>query len=129
MSAIKDQTEKKRLSLILDRRNTYGENDKASRKSIPLGKQRQHQNERRSAAQALNSISGNTPEDELVAAELLAKVRTVASRREGFKKRADEPLGVVLARKKAGTPKWSSMRTNQTGTRSVFDDCVGKTPA
>lgn len=64
MSAIKDQTEKKRLSLKLDRRNTYGENDKASRESIPRGKQRQHQYERRSAAEALRSISSNLPEDE-----------------------------------------------------------------
>src|SRR5271170_642234 len=105
MSAVKDQTEKKRLSLKLDRRNTYGENDKASRKNIPRGKQRQHQNERRSAAQALHSISGATPEDELVAAELLTKVRTAASKRKGFKKQSDEPLGIVLAKKNAGRPK------------------------
>jgi hypothetical protein len=107
MSAVKDQTEKKRLSLKLDSRNTYGENDKASRKLIPRGKQRQHQNGRRSAAQALHSISTDTPEDELVAAELLAKVRAVASKRKGFKKQSDEPLGIVLAKKRAGKPKWA----------------------
>src|ERR1700733_15105963 len=107
MSAVKDQTEKKRLSLKLDGRNTYGENDKASRKLIPLGKQRRHQNGRRSAAQALASISESTPEDELLAAELLTKVRTVASKRKGFKKQSDEQLGIVLAKKKAGKPKWA----------------------
>ncbi len=110
MSAVKDQPEKKRLSLKLDRRNTYGENDKASRKSIPRGKQRQHQNERRSAAQALHTISGNISEDEIVDAELLAKVKVTVSRRKGFKKKPDEPLGIVLAKKKAGRPKWSPSR-------------------
>jgi hypothetical protein len=110
MSAVKDQTEKKRLSLKLDRRNTYGENDKASRKIIPRGKQRQHQNERRSAAQALLIVSGNISEDEIVDAELLAKVKVAVSKRKGFKKKPDEPLGIVLAKKKAGRPKWSSSR-------------------
>jgi hypothetical protein len=110
MSAVKDQTEKKRLSLKLDRRNTYGENDKASRKSIPRGKQRQHQNERRSVAEALRPIIDVViPEDEVVDAELLAKVRVTASRRKGFKKRPDEPLGTVLAKKIAGKPKSASI--------------------
>lgn len=105
MSAVKDQTEKKRLSLQLDCRNTYGENDKASRKSIPRGKQRQHQNERRSAAQILHSITGNVPEDQVVDAELLAKVKVTISRRKGFKKRPDKPLGILLAKKKAPRPR------------------------
>jgi hypothetical protein len=107
MSAVKDQTEKKRLSIELDRRNTYGENDKAGRKSIPRAKQRQHKNERRSAAQALKPVSGNISEDEIVGAELLAKVKVTVSKRKGFKKKPDEPLGVVLAKRKAGQPKWS----------------------
>jgi hypothetical protein len=34
MSTIKNPEEKKRLSLERDRRNQYGENDKASRKAI-----------------------------------------------------------------------------------------------
>jgi len=110
MSAIKDQTEKKRLSLKLDRRNTYGENDKASRENIPRGKQRQHQNERRSVAQALNPIGRNIPEDEVVNAELLAKVRATLSKRKGFKKQPDQPLGIVLGRKNAGKPLWSSLK-------------------
>ena len=110
MSVVKDRIEKKQLSLKLDRRNTYGENDKASRKSIPRGKQRQHQNERRSAAQALHTVSGGISEDEIVDAELLAKVKVTVSRRKGFKKKPDEPLGIVLAKKKAGGPKWSSSK-------------------
>jgi hypothetical protein len=115
MSVVKDQTEKKRLSLKLDRRNSYGNNDKASRKMIPRAKQIQHQNERRSAAQVLQSIRGNATEDELVAAELLAKVKSTVSRRKGFKKKPDEPLGIMLAKKKAGKPKWSSAKPLTSG--------------
>ena len=39
--------EKKILSYAKDCRNTYGENDKSSRKAIPRRKQQQRQNERR----------------------------------------------------------------------------------
>ena len=39
----KSSRDKKELSLQRDRRNTYGENAKASRKSIPKAKQRSHQ--------------------------------------------------------------------------------------
>jgi len=53
MSTVKNPKEKKRLSLERDCRNVYGENPAASRKGIAKGKQRQHQNERRGAAQAL----------------------------------------------------------------------------
>jgi len=109
MSAVKDQTEKKRLSLELDRRNAYGENDKASRKSIPRGKQRRHMNERRSVAQVLRPVSENPSEDNAADAELLAKVRITVSKRKGFKKTPDEPLGAMLAKKEAGNPKWSSL--------------------
>jgi hypothetical protein len=109
MSTVKDQTKKKRLSLQLDRRNAYGENDKASRKSIPRGKQRRHMNERRSVAQVLRPISGNPSEDDAADAELLTKVTITISERKGFKKRPDEPLGAMLAKKKAGKPKWSSL--------------------
>src|SRR4051794_29977698 len=45
--------EKKELSYDRDRRNTYGENDKASRKSIPLRKRLQNKRERKQASQGL----------------------------------------------------------------------------
>jgi hypothetical protein len=38
MSRLKSPQQKKLASLALDRRNVYGENDKASRKLIPLEK-------------------------------------------------------------------------------------------
>jgi hypothetical protein len=42
MSTVKHPKEKKELSLERDRRNTYGENSKSSRKGIRRGKQRRH---------------------------------------------------------------------------------------
>ena len=107
MSTVKDPREKKRLSLKLDNRNAYGENDKASRKNIPRGKQRQHQNERRSAAQVLRPAKQNISEDDRVFAELSAKVKAVVSKHKGFKKQPDEPLEVIIANKKTGRPKWA----------------------
>ncbi|WP_143007339.1 hypothetical protein [Brevundimonas sp. 374] len=48
--------EKKSLSYANDRRNTYGENDKASRKAIPARKAGENRKVRRKANQALNVI-------------------------------------------------------------------------
>ena len=47
MSRIKSPQDKKNASLERDRRNTYGENAKSSRKNIPQSKQLSHQAERR----------------------------------------------------------------------------------
>ena len=108
MSVVKSPKEKKQLSLKLDRRNTYGENSKASRNSIPRGKQRRHMNERRSVGEALRVLSGSVHEDEATDAELLAKVRVIDRRRRGFKKQSDTPLGIVLTTKRSGKPKYSA---------------------
>lgn len=48
--------EKKSLSYANDRRNTYGENDKASRKAIPARKAGENRKVRRKTNQALNVI-------------------------------------------------------------------------
>ena len=100
MSTIKNPKEKKRLSLERDCRNVYGENPAASRKGIAKGKQRQHMNERRSTKQALAPLSGNVEEDLASDAELRAKVATVGSRKYGFRKTPDQPLGVFLENRK-----------------------------
>jgi hypothetical protein len=100
MSTIKNPEEKKRLSLAHDRRNTYGENSKSSRKNIRLGKQRTNMNQRRSADEALRHLKGNVPEDDAVDAEHLARTRIIDSKRRGFKKVPDTPLGVVVMKKK-----------------------------
>jgi len=110
MSTVKNPKEKKRLSLERDCLNTYGENSKSTRKAVPKGKQRQHMNERRSAGEVLRQLKGNVPEDAASDAELLVKTRVAGSKRKGFKKRPDTPLGIVLATKKAGKPKWSAYR-------------------
>ncbi|HEV7550697.1 MAG TPA: hypothetical protein VGP65_03390, partial [Candidatus Angelobacter sp.] len=96
---IKNPEDKKRLSLERDRRNRYGENSKASRKSIPRGKQRRHMDERRTVGQVVGRLKGNVQEDVATEAELLAKTRIIDSQRRGFKKQPDTPLGVVLAKK------------------------------
>jgi hypothetical protein len=99
MSKIKSPREKKRLSLKRDRRNTYGENSKSSRKNIARGKQRRHMDERRGVAQVLGRLKSEVDEDVGSEAEAKAKLRIADSRNRGFKKVPDTPLGVVLALK------------------------------
>ena len=101
MSRIKNPSQKKQLSLKRDRRNTYGDNSKSSRKNIAKGKQRRHMDERRSVAQLLGGLRGNVEDDAASQAELEVKVTIADSRHRGFKKCPDTPLGIVLARKKA----------------------------
>lgn len=101
MSTVKNPEEKKLFSLSRDRRNRYGENSKASRKSIQRGKQRRHMDERRTVGEVLNRLKGDVQEDEASAAELQAKTRIVDSERRGFRKKPDTPLGVVLENKRA----------------------------
>jgi hypothetical protein len=100
MSTVKNPSEKKRLSLQRDCRNIYGENPAASRKGIAKGKQRQHQNERRSAAQALAKVHSTSDDDFAADAELKAKMAIGLSRMRGFKKKPDMPLGEFLKRRK-----------------------------
>jgi hypothetical protein len=99
VSTVKNPKDKKLLSLERDRRNRYGENSKSSRKNIQRGKQRQHMDERRTVGVVLGQLKGQIEEDETTEAELIAKTRIIDSRRRGFKKRPDTPLGVVLTRK------------------------------
>jgi hypothetical protein len=100
MSSIKSPQDKEQQSLQKDRRNTYGENSKSSRKNIRKGKQRSHMEERRVANATLSAIKGNPEEDAVVAAELQARVRVIQSQREAFRKRPDTPLKEVLDRKR-----------------------------
>ncbi len=100
MSTTKSPQEKKRQSLEKDRRNTYGENSKSSRKNIRKGKQRSHMDERRIANATLSTIKGSPDEDTVAAAESEARVRMIQSQRAAFKKSPDTPLKEVLARKR-----------------------------
>jgi hypothetical protein len=99
MSKITSPPEKKRLSLELDRRNTYGENDKSSRKNIPKSRARVHRNERRMVEQMLSHGHVTAPNDEAVAIESNVKAKTRSKKLVGFKKCADTALGVTVAKK------------------------------
>lgn len=57
MSKIKHPSLKKQKSLQHDCRNTYGENDKSSRRAISQGKARQHRTERRVGREYLHTIN------------------------------------------------------------------------
>ena len=90
--------DKKRLSLTRDRRNTYGENDKSSRKNIRRGKQHGQMQLRRGVAQRLK-LSGKA--DEVTIDQVAVGVAEVHAlrRHKLFKKAPDAPLGVVVKRK------------------------------
>lgn len=93
----KSPQEKKALSLSKDRRNTYGENAKASRKGIPLAKARVNRANRHLDRQLLDGALGATDESTEAQIEEVVNGR----RRKVWRKQADEPLGEVLARKQA----------------------------
>jgi hypothetical protein len=85
--------EKKALSYAKDRRNTYGENDKASRKLIPLRKAMENRQDRRKVAQEVATLSSL---DEASADLLESSVRHDVHRVGGWRKGADQPLGKIV---------------------------------
>jgi hypothetical protein len=103
----KTPQEKKEFSLKKDRRNVFGENDKASRKSIPRAKQRSHMAEGRAVQSSLAPATLAGGFDVAVAEDVQfsAMTKTIALRRNSFRKKPDQPLGVVLKKKLANKPK------------------------
>src|ERR1700756_5152514 len=99
MSTIKSPRDKKKISLERDRRNTYGEDTKSSRKNIPKSKQRSHQSMRRAANSPLRAVQGEDAVDLADLAEGHSRTALIEKKRQSFRKSPDEPLGVVLARK------------------------------
>jgi hypothetical protein len=97
MSKVKSPSEKKRISLVKDRRNVYGECPTSSRKNIRRGKQRSHMEVRRAANEELRALKGASAEADAI--ESRVNVRTLVLARSSFKKVPDAPLGVVVARK------------------------------
>jgi hypothetical protein len=91
----KTPQEKKRLSYEKDRRNTYGENSKASRKGISSAKARANRVERHTQDHVLATAVGLANSDELAVVE--NRVRATPPR--SWRKEPDTPLGEVLARK------------------------------
>jgi hypothetical protein len=100
MSRVKSPREKKRLSLDRDRRNVFGENDKASRKNVPRAKQRSQMKIRRSVSQALARVRGDIDESVALEADALTSVRTKLLRQKAFKKMPDGPLHAVIEKQK-----------------------------
>jgi hypothetical protein len=94
---MKTPQENKQLSYAKDHRNTYGENSKASRKSIPLSKALDIRAERHVQDRTLSAALSASDLDELVDVEIQVK----DSKPRQWKKSPDEPLGEVLAKKKA----------------------------
>jgi hypothetical protein len=102
MSRLKTPREKKDTSLTKDCRNVYGENDKASRKLIPRGKQLSHQGARRTVREVLANSGEHRDEDDLVQIENSVRAREIASKRNKFRKRPDATIEMVLAAKHTG---------------------------
>jgi hypothetical protein len=115
MSTIKNPKEKKLLSLKNDRRNVYGECPTSSRKNIALAKQRSHQQERHTVAEALRSQLGSSSGLDGDEVGATVKNRSIVSRRKSFKKWPDAPLADVLFRRKTGAyPKVAATTVSKT---------------
>jgi len=105
MSKVKAPQEKKRLSYEHDRRNTYGENQKSSRKNIPRSKQMSHQDERRAVRQALIGAEGRVAEEKSDEAQSRAMRKGQIKKLKAFRKSPDMPLGKVVERRLGKRPK------------------------
>lgn len=90
----KTPQEKKRDSYLRDRRNTYGENDKSSRKNIARSKRRRSRVERRLARTAFPSGERRVDEDRVEDVES----RLVRKRRQAWTKSPDTALASALER-------------------------------
>jgi hypothetical protein len=99
VSKVKTSQEKKRLSYEHDRRNTYGENQKSSRKNIPRSKRLSHQGERRTVRQALIGAQGPVADEcsDEAQSQVLRKGRL--QKLWAFRKSPDTPLGEVVRRR------------------------------
>ena len=99
LSTTKTPQDKKRQSYEHDRRNTYGENQKSSRKNIPRSKQRSHQDERRSVRQVLGFAQGHIADEVADEAQSRALIKGRMKKLQGFRKSPDRPLGEVVKRR------------------------------
>ena len=81
--------DKKALSYANDRRNAYGESDKASRKAVPARKAGENRKVRRKARQAVTVLE---QADEAAAEVTESSLRHDLERVGGWKKSPDAPL-------------------------------------
>jgi hypothetical protein len=89
--------EKKKLSYAKDRRNVYGENDKASRKNIPKRKAAESRKDRRKVGQSLSAVPRL---DEATVDIVESSARNDVERIGGWRKSPDQPLAEYLGRKR-----------------------------
>lgn len=89
----KSPQDKKALSYAKDRRNTYGENDKSSRKAIPARKAGESRKVRRKANQALTVVERL---DDAAANVVESSLKQDIERVGGWTKCPDEPLADYL---------------------------------
>lgn len=101
--------EKKRLSYARDRRNSYDENKKSSRKAIPLRKRIVNRLNRHAAAIPLRQPAETV--DQLEAVDNKAKAR----RRQRWQKSPDIPLSEYLRRQAARQQKRSHRKARRPG--------------
>jgi hypothetical protein len=99
VSKVKTPQEKKRLSYEHDRRNTYGENQKSSRKNIPRSKQISHQGERRAVREALVGVQGGIADERSDEAQSQVLVKGRIQKLWAFRKSPDTSLGEVVKRR------------------------------
>jgi hypothetical protein len=99
VSKVKTPQDKKRLSYQHDRRNTYGENQKSSRKNIPRSKQLSHQDERRSVRQVLIAAQGDVADEVADKAQSQALRQGRMKKLKAFRKSPDSSLGQVVERR------------------------------
>jgi hypothetical protein len=111
----KTPQDKKRLSRLKDRRNTYGENAKSSRKNIALNKTHALRKARHWANAALAKLD-QLPE--LKADEIESTLKTPRLQKGRWRKCPDTPLGAVidgkLKRRKADVGAKQRRRLKQT---------------
>jgi hypothetical protein len=117
VSKLKTPHQKKTASYAKDRRNVYGESDKATRKNLPRKKARLNRAVRHHVHDALH-VDG-APVATLDPDALDARATSV--RRKKFKKLPDVPLGEYVERQKAD-------RVRRTGSRVARKAARKKTP-
>ena len=95
--------EKKRLSYERDGRNTYGQNNKASRRRIAAFKAASNRAMRHAVTQTLKAAAPSS-DVEIERADAAIADQTYVGLHPSKRKVADEPLGTVLAKKRERAP-------------------------
>lgn len=111
--------EKKALSYARDRRNSYGGNDKSSRKNIRRGKRMPHRADRHRAHQVLTQAQGSFVDGlaELTEQRLAGRC---PKRVTGFRKVVDQPLGGWVIEGLTRRVR-KGINTNEPGTRARIE--------